>query len=121
MGMKKIYYKLDENKNVLPSSLEEWSKFIKGEYPSNHMHVANENINGKCISTIFLGICHNFNPNSNISIVFETMVFDEGNHSIYQNRYSTWKKAEDGHKEAVDWVNRGCIGEFEDKKSQTQR
>ena len=26
----------------------------------------------------------------------------------YQERYATWKEAEEGHKRAVQWVKEGC-------------
>lgn len=37
-----MYYKLDENKNVVKSSLEEWSDFIEGRLPTNYRHVGND-------------------------------------------------------------------------------
>jgi hypothetical protein len=102
-----MFYKLDENKNVVQSSLEEWGNFIEGTFPTNHMHVADEEVNGIRISTIFMGICHNYNPFSNVPIVFETMVFKNG-HDIYQDRYCTYQEAEEGHEKAVEWVKNGC-------------
>ena len=102
-----MFYKLDEDKNVVKSSLEEWQNFIVGNLPTNYKHVGDDEVNGKRISTVFLGLCHNYNPYSNIPIVFETMIFDEGK-DIYQERYSTWKEAEEGHKKAVEWVKNGC-------------
>lgn len=104
-----MYYKLDENKNVIPSSLEEWANFIEGNSPTNYRHVGDEVINGYRISTVFLGLCHNFYHNSaNIPIVFETMIFKEDKSLDYQERYSTWKEAEEGHKRAIEWVKKGC-------------
>lgn len=102
-----MYYKLDENKNVVPCSLEEWANFIEGRLPTNYFHVGNEIINEKRISTIFLGLCHNYDPFSHVPIVFETMVFDN-RRGIYQTRYSTWQEAEEGHKRAIQWVKDGC-------------
>lgn len=103
-----MYYKLDENKNVIPSSLEEWSNFIENRLPTNYLHVGDDTVDGKRVSTVFIGICHNFNPDSNVPIVFETMVFEDYGSSIYQERYSTYKEAEDGHKRAIEWVRNGC-------------
>lgn len=111
-----MYYKLDENKNVVPSSLEEWAKFIEGKFPTNYRHVGDEFINGKRISTVFLGLCHNWNPSSSIPIVFETMIFDGDESLNYQERYSTWQQAEEGHQRAVEWVNNGCKDEPEDNE-----
>ncbi len=103
-----MYYKLDENKNVVPSSLEEWANFIEGRLPTNYKHVGDDKINGYRVSTVFLGLCHNFGYSDRRPIVFETMVFDGDRSDIYQERYSTWKEAEEGHQRAIEWVKKGC-------------
>lgn len=108
MTERSMYYKLDENLNVLPSSLEEYTTFKEKTFPTNYIHVGDKTIDGKRISTIFVGICHNFNIFDGYPIVFETMIFDENDHGIYQERYSTWQEAEEGHKRAVEWVKNGC-------------
>lgn len=102
-----IYYKLDENKNVVPSTMKEWASFIGDRLPTNYKHVCDEIVDGKRVSTVFIGLGINFDPHSNVPIVFETMVFD-GGRDIYMDRYSTWKEAEEGHKKAVEWVKNGC-------------
>lgn len=102
-----MYHKLDENKNVIPSSLKEWADFVEGRLPTNYKHIGDDEVNGKRISTVFLGLCHSFDPCNNVPIVFETMIFDS-DHGIYQDRYSTYKEAEDGHHRAIEWVKNGC-------------
>lgn len=106
-----MYYKLDENKNVIPSSLEEWASFIEGDLPTNYRQAGRDVINNMTISTIFIGLCHNYNPRSKIPIVFETMIFDIEGKDIYQERYSTWKQAEKGHQRAIQWLKEGCKDE----------
>jgi len=101
-----MYYKLDENKNVVKSSLEEWSNFIEGRLPTNYKHVGDDIVNGHRVSTVFLGLCHN--PRGGVPIVFETMVFQNDRSDIYQERYATYKEAEDGHQRAIEWVKNGC-------------
>jgi hypothetical protein len=102
-----MYFKLDENKKVVKSSLEEWSNFIEGRLPTNHRHVGDDIIDGKRISTVFIGLCYDFGL-SGMPRVFETMVF-EGDKSLdYQERYFTWEDAEDGHLRAIEWVKNGC-------------
>lgn len=100
-----MFYKLDENKNVVPCSRDEWNDLYKLD-----RHVSNEIINGMNISTVFLGLCHNFNlhDNDRTPIVFETIVFDKNDRSIYMKRYSTWEEAEKGHKQAIEWIKNGC-------------
>lgn len=100
-----MYYKLDENKNVVPSSMEEWATFIDGSLPTNYRHVGDDMVDGKRVSTVFLGLCPNWIPESKVPIVFETMVFED-NSEIYQERYSTWKEAEEGHQRAIEWVKK---------------
>ncbi len=103
-----MFYKLDENKNVVPSSMEEWASFINRDSDQNYRHVGDEVVNGKRISTVFLGLCHNYNPHSKIPIVFETMVFNPDGHDSYQTRCATWDEAVKMHETAVQWVKDGC-------------
>lgn len=112
-GRPRMFYKLDENKNVVPSSMEEWATFIENKLPTNLWNVGKDTVNNYDISTVFFGLCHNFYSTSNIPLVFETMVFDKNKHGIYQSRSSTWKQAEEGHQEAIEWVKNGCKKEFE--------
>jgi hypothetical protein len=107
-GKRKMYYKLDENKNVVESSLHEWATFIENRLPNNYKHVGDDIVDGHRISTVFLGLCHNFDPFDKTPIVFETMVFQSDRRDIYLERYSTWQEAEAGHQRAIQWVKDGC-------------
>jgi hypothetical protein len=57
------------------------------------------------VSTVFLGMDHNFSFDENIStpILFETMVFG-GKYDGRQRRYSTYGDAKKGHWEIVDGI-----------------
>lgn len=84
-----------------------WGKWME----TGDRRVAKTNANGYVISTVFLGLDHNFAnwsaPGKDIAkpILFETMVFDErevtgwgGSHpSVDEERWSTWEEAEVGH------------------------
>ena len=59
--------------------------------------VAKTTQNDILVSTVFLGIDHNFGDGP--PLLFETMIFG-GEHDRYCNRYSTWEEAEGGHKTA---------------------
>lgn len=96
-----MYYKLDENKNVLPSSLEEWATFIEGGSPANYWVVGKDKVNGCEASTIFVGLNYDFGSEPK---VFETAIFDKDEHVISIVKYSTWKDAEEGHKLAVKYL-----------------
>lgn len=101
-------YLLDENKNAVPCSVDEWSNQIHEMRKNNTKHVANETINDKRISTVWLGLDHGWDVNGE-PLLFETMVFEDNTYNeIYCDRYSTWQEAEEGHKKAVEWVMNGC-------------
>ena len=70
-------------------------------------HVAVTQVGGIRISTVFLGLDHNFSrffgePGEHLPILFETMVF-RGGEGGDGERYETWEQAEAGHKK---WVAR---------------
>lgn len=90
-----IFFSLDENKNPVPCSLEEYKS----------CQVARNVIDEFEISTIFIGINHNLFGGA--PILFETMIFKNNNSLDFQERYDSWDKALEGHKKAVDWVKNG--------------
>jgi hypothetical protein len=112
-----IFYKLDKNKNVVPATIDEIEKILTDE--SIDKIVKKEYICDKFVSTIFLSMDYNFSFSEDhlgisdriyIPIVFETLIYDESTDKWmnYQDRYSTWKEAEEGHECAVNWVKNGC-------------
>jgi hypothetical protein len=73
-----------------------WSEWMS----SNNTRVGYTEIRqGVMVSTVFLGIDHQFGEGP--PVVFETMIFG-GRHDGYQDRYATWDRAIEGHKLAVD-------------------
>jgi hypothetical protein len=78
---------------------EEWSHQIA---KAPHPVVAYDQYNHVDISTIFLGIDHNF-FGEGPPILFETMIFG-GELNEYQVRYCTWDEAVEGHKAALQLV-----------------
>lgn len=99
-----LYYYLNDDKTYRPGTLEEWSS----QFERMDNHIAEDIIDGRHISTIWLGLDHNHFGGR--PLVFETMVFDkpDSGHDIYCQRYSTYEEAMAGHQEAVNWVNAGC-------------
>lgn len=57
---------------------------------------------GVRVSTVFLGIDHNFSSDGP-PLLFETMIFDDYD-SGDMWRYSTWEEAEAGHKSALNEI-----------------
>lgn len=106
------HYYLDENKNAVPCNLYKWAQQIEDMSKiKGGKHVANEVINGKRISTVWLGLDHQWMDGGK-PLIFETMVFNDGGFSeLYMDRYSTWQEAEEGHAKAVKWVKDGCKDE----------
>ena len=95
-----MYYRLGEDGKtpVKCKDVLDWIKFKQ-----QTKHVGDDTINGVRVSTVFLGIDHNFTEQGN-PVLFETMVFANPDDYInsYCERYSTWDEAEAGHKRIVE-------------------
>ena len=104
-----MFYRLDENKNAVPCDIDEWGKQRKDMFCTDAKHLGNDIIDGKRISTVWIGLNHNFDEIGE-PLLFETMIFDNDGSfkDIYCDRYSTWKEAEEGHQKAIQWVKDGC-------------
>lgn len=96
-----LFYTLDENGYPIPSDLKKYSEWMAAnrEFPV----VGKDQFMGIQISTVFLGINHNFGFGP--PVLWETMVFG-GWHDQYQRRYSTLESAKKGHKKAVKMVRK---------------
>lgn len=87
-------YILDGHKPVAIDDLLEWGKWFE----TANRTVSKTKINDVEISTVFLGLNHNFGEG--VPILFETMVFG-GKLDQEMERYATWEEAEEGHER---WV-----------------
>ena len=96
------HYYLNEDKTYRPASLHEWAT----QFEHMERHVGDDQVNGKHVSTVWLGLDHNYY--GGLPLVFETMVFNEDGSDIYCERYTTWQEAEEGHQKATQWVKNGC-------------
>lgn len=90
------YYKIDENHNIQKCTAEEWSK----NYEFRDRHVDWDEIEDHKVSTVWLGLDHNYSGEGD-PLLFETMIFNPQGNDIYCRRYSTWEEAEDGHQIAL--------------------
>jgi hypothetical protein len=93
-------YILDGRTPIVERDLLTWAKWfehnnriVKSTYLPDGVHV----------STVFLGIDHAFAFTGGAPILFETMIFG-GEHDDYQERYSTWEEAEQGHQRAIELI-----------------
>lgn len=92
------YWKLDGKLAVPCSTLEEWSRSF-ADFDARR--VAHTMIGANLVSTIFLGINHNFGEGD--PLLFETMIFrDEESGECW--RTSSWEEAEAQHLVAVEII-----------------
>lgn len=98
------FWILDAGNPVTTSSLEEWCSF----FDSDVRQVAFNMVGKVRVSTVFLGALAFSSPlfMSRDMLVFETMVFG-GKYGMWQEKYTDWEDAENGHIEAVNMVKNG--------------
>lgn len=77
------------------SSTEEWAE----NWEKFRRILSTKTLNGSRVSTVFLGIDHNFSGTGD-PILFETMVFGDAYDEDCE-RYATWDDAIKGHWEMV--------------------
>lgn len=92
------WYILGPDHEPVASTVEEWSAWLGHGFPMIIKRVANDNIGDTTVSTVFLGVDHNWGDGP--PILFETMVFG-GDHDEWQWRYHTWDEAAQGHAAVV--------------------
>jgi hypothetical protein len=99
------YYILDANHCPVPvTDPMEWAQWFE----KAHRTVKQEKIGPYLVSTVFLGLDHNFGHDGPL-ILFETMVFpcgenDQRGPGEYQERCSTWDEALCQHQAIVDQI-----------------
>lgn len=104
---------LDENHDPVKATLMQWAQWV--EVFENKI-VEQTEIEGYMISTVFLGLDHNWSGQGP-PILFETMVFraadwhepDKDKRRLVDqdmNRYATWDEAKKGHRRFI-WQYRG--------------
>jgi len=100
------FFLLDENNNIVPCNVLEWGEFLENT-PTDKRRVGRDIVDGKLISTVFLGLDHSHSKTD--LHIFETMVFENevGGSEIYIDRCDTWQEAKECHKEAIEWVKQG--------------
>jgi hypothetical protein len=99
-----LYYFLNEDKTCSPCDYVNFIEWFNTQRYEDRMVNRTYLPNDVAISTIFIGINHNFSPlAAGDPILFETMVFG-GEHDTYTRRYHTWQEAVEGHNETVAMV-----------------
>jgi len=99
-------YILDGKNPVLCRDLIKWANWFE----TANRHVAQTYVENTRISTVFLGLDHQFNKGK--PLLFETMVFGDPLDEE-MNRYATWAEAKKGHGKMVQRV-KAAIAEAEE-------
>ena len=90
-----------------PATFEEWARWF--ESPDNGRILKQEVVGDAKVSTVFLGLNHNFDPDGP-PILWETMIFG-GVHDQYQDRCSgNREQAEAMHLKAVKLLSPAFTG-----------
>jgi len=89
-------YILGKNHELIETDLMTWGKFFED---GKNRQVAFDIIGEAQISTVFLGLDHNFGEGE--PLLFETMIFG-GKRDQEQWRWHTWKEAKEGHQKIVE-------------------
>src|SRR5271157_2085879 len=103
MTLKK--YKLTKDKDIVECTLEEWCSTYDRD--DTQRVVKQENVGKFWVSTVFLGIDHNFGFRDPTPILFETMIFDESPSEKWCQRYPTYQTALEGHNLIVEKLKDG--------------
>lgn len=90
-------YILDGHTPVLCSDVIAWAMWFE----TADRRVALDDVRGIRVSTVFLGIDHNYGY-SDRPVLFETMCSTEIDWLDMQLRYATWEEAETGHKLVIE-------------------
>lgn len=101
-----LYYILDQNNNPVPvPDVKDWALMFDRE---NRVVNKTTTSNNHYVSTVFLGLDHSWTEDK--VLLFETMIFSEDKDvDEYQERYSTWQEAEEGHDKIVAELEAGTF------------
>jgi hypothetical protein len=99
-----MYYRLERHKAVVESDLSTWARWFG---TANRVVKQTEVAKGVEVSTVFLGIDHNFSRSSGDPVLFETLIFG-GARDQECERYRTWDEAAQGHERIVESFTHRC-------------
>ena len=89
------HYILNQDKIIQEVDLMTWLGWRK----TDNKRLFKDSINNYIVSTVFLGIDHRIgfeNDNKSDPVLFETMVFDNGE-EVFCERYTSYQDAKSGH------------------------
>jgi hypothetical protein len=100
------WYILDNNNRPVNKPVLEAAKWIEDNQIRSRVRyneLTDLNGNEVRVSTVFLGLDHAWK--SPIPVLWETMIFG-GEHDQYQERYTSYEDAVEGHQNAVNLINK---------------
>lgn len=92
-------YTLDGHTPIPCEDFLAWGRWF--ETADEARRVALTTVGEACVSTVFLGIDHNWLHGE--LALFETLIFG-GDHDGWIDRYGTWDEAEAGHAAVCAWL-----------------
>ena len=99
------FFILKGKKPVQCKDVLKWARWIEFARRNKLMIVKQEEIGDARVSTVFLGIDPGFGFASRARL-FETRVFG-GKFDDWQQKYTTWEEAEEGHAALVECLKAG--------------
>jgi len=98
-----MWYTLDKDNKPIKSTIIKY-----GEWMENNpgvKSVKQEHIGDIFVSTVFLGLDHSWPKDDITPVLWETMIFG-GEHDQYQDRYTSYEDALEGHKKALTLITK---------------
>lgn len=108
------WYILDNNhKPVISTGMEssEWMENNPNRKTVGYDELKDLHGDDVRVSTVFLGLDHCWNGGK--PILWETMIFGGVNDQNYQERYSSYEDALEGHQNAINFIKLGINGNTE--------
>lgn len=110
---KNKYYTLNADHTYDTCTYKEWGK----QFLTLDRHLGDTEIKNVRISTVWIGMDANISADK--AYVFETMILDKDNNSLYQNLYSSWDEAIKGHKETCIYAENELLLDSEKENENT--
>ena len=98
-----MWYTLDKDNKPVKSTIIQYGEWL--EVNPERKAVKQDYIDDVFISTVFLGLDHKPWFSDDIPVLWETMIFN-GEHDQYQERYTSYEDALEGHQIALNLINK---------------
>ena len=103
---------LDKNGEPIPASSEQWCDWFEKGFMQDNRRVSREKVGGYEVSTVFLGIDHNYGAGP--PVLWETMIFGPGPLDQHQERCS-------GSREQAEAMHARMVKKVKAKKSKVKK